>query len=164
METTFFFTIHNLNALYQSTDMVIGFIENTTDLVLVPYDATDETQVWQLIPNIVLNGYAPGFTLYNPSTGLCACLPNAQGGQVYLNDDPSPFGDAAYCWTMFGVGITPKEEKLTIQDFQRGFCMNASGNGIDTGTPVIIWPWYAKSPDNALWILRSAPAPSTSAK
>lgn len=167
MQTDIFVTIHSFNAVNQGSDMVIDVITNATGiktLVLQPYDSEGNTssQKWQLIPNLVLNCYSPGFTLYNTEFNQCAYNPENQGDQgdqVILNDDPTPWGANDYCWTMFGLGTTPNEEKVTIQDYKRNLCMNCSGASIDAGTQIIMWPW--DSGDNALWILRTTSAPTS---
>lgn len=155
-----YFTIFNLNALDQSSNMVLDVASNRS-LVLNPYDTTGKTltQIWQVVPNLAVNSNCLGFTLCNVSNGNCAWNPGSEGAQVLLNDDPTPWGDSSYCWTMFGVqsyndpNTGLQTEILTIQDFQRGLCMNATGGQITSGTQIIMYPWGNGTP-NAQWVLK----------
>jgi hypothetical protein len=131
-------------------------------LVVNTFDSTYNTtsQIWQLIPNLsISSSYGAGYTLYNPANDLCA-FNQGYNNQVILNDDPTPFADASYCWTMFPGGTASNGQSyFTLQDPNRNLCMCINGgyNQPDY-TSIILWSWIAGNPNNELWLFTLVPA------
>jgi Ricin-type beta-trefoil lectin domain-like len=141
--------ITNLNCAEAGTPMVLD-VNNNTLIINTPSNA--QTQIWTLIPNLIpTNAASGGFTLYNSSANGSAEQP-AGGSQISLGDDPTPYGSAAYCWTLWPAG---GQQLWAIQDSQRGLCMDASGGSCDAGTPVLFWGWNGG--DNQKWIIVKQP-------
>ena len=132
--------------------MVLDVSSNSL-VINTPYSDA-QTQIWTLIPNVVTNAQTGGFTLYNAAANSCAEQP-AGGSQISLGDDPTPYGSAAYCWTLWPAGVVNGHQLWAIQDSQQGLCMDASGGSCNPGTPVLFWDWNGG--DNQKWLIVKRP-------
>ena len=145
--------IINLKCLEQNNqEMVIT--ANSNKLTLNASRPNDENQQWCLIPNLVRGAKSGGYTLLNKGRNLCAFQPVSRD-QVRLNDDPTPYGDAPYCWTLWPAGTFNGEQVWAIQSYDRGDAMNAEGNSssCDENTRVLFWPWGGGT-SNEKWIIQ----------
>jgi hypothetical protein len=144
--------ISNYNAANQGIANYIGLNDDKTLLVLRL--TPDATTTWTLIPNLPNGAVTGGFTLYNAAANQCAVVPGA-GGQVGLNDDPTPYGALPYCWTFWQGNLWNGQIQLwAIQDSQRGLCMDAAESGVTDGTPILGWSWNGG--DNQQWFFALA--------
>ena len=152
-------TISSYNAGNQGSSAYIGLDGNG----LVLKSALDATTTWTLIPSLVPGAETGGFMLYNAAgTGgnQCADRPATPGAgqQITLNDDPTPYGSASYCWTLWPTGtwnLFGKPIQLwAIQDSQRGPCMDADNSGTGDGTWILLYDWNGG--DNQQWIITPA--------
>jgi len=152
MQTAINVIITNWNCARNNNPMVLD-VHNNGLVINAPSGA--QTQIWTLIPNLVTNAQSGGFTLYNSSANLSAEQP-ASGSPISLGDDPTPYGSAAFCWTLWPAGKDSNNAQLwAIQDSQRGFCMDASRGSCDSGTSVLFWSW--NSGDNQRWLIDKQP-------
>lgn len=149
MDTTITVNIYNWNCLENGQNMVIDVSANM--LVLNDLGSAAAPK-WILIPNLVVGAQTGGYTIFNPSLNLSAEQPTT-GNQIPLGDDPTPYGSASYCWTLWAAGTSNSGEQLwAIQSAQRGPAMDAQRSSCSGGTPVLFYNWNGG--DNQRWVIR----------
>ena len=139
--------IYNWNCYKNGYQMALDVLNNELVLNL---QSSATAPNWVLIPNLVLGATTGGYTVFNPALNGCAEQP-VVGHQIKLGDDPTPFGAAAYCWTLWPAGESADVQLYAIQDSTRGPAMDASGSSCDANTPVLFWGWNGG--DNQRWII-----------
>ena len=147
--------IFNWNTVKNSAPFMVLGVDQTGKLILREPDfAIQDQLVWVLVPNFTAGASYAGYSIVNNALQEAAVQP-AEGQQIALGDDPTPYGDKAYCWTLFPTGTAPNGAQLwSIQDYQRGPVMDAAHSGTSEGTPILFWDWNGG--DNQQWILNPA--------
>lgn len=150
------FIIYNWNCYVNESQKMVLSVGADNGIVLTTLGkAPADTQKWMLEPNFVANASvaAGGFTLRNVAGNQAIYQPVKPGQQLGLGDDPTPYGQAEYCWTVFSVSFDTNTglETWAIQSYSRGAAMDAHGGKCDADTPVYFWDWNAGG--NQKWVI-----------
>jgi hypothetical protein len=151
METGIKVVILNRNCW--SGDKKMALAANSEDrLVLTEEKEGDPNQQWLLIPNLAIGAKAGGYTLYNIGKGRSARQP-AAGAQIPLDDDPTPYGNQHYSWTIFAADAqVDNQQEWYFQSYERGDLMDAWGKSCKEGTAVKFYRWVGTN--NQRWVIK----------